>query len=226
MGCPVRLLFSCESVTTDSYLHASQACRRAHMSTIWRSRPPLYCKNGPTHGIYNLTRPLPGRHVHGRVACGSSLMVPTWGGTCNMHCVELILGIARISAFEPSWLRLGQSQAGFPSKLIAIRMAAWPATLHGSSVVHVGARRFEQLRTHATKALRVAGPGLNSKLLLGFVESPMADPEYYALWHSIRDLARLARPDTAITCLSGAARPWTIWCGVDPPVSHWHPLGS
>ena len=113
--------------------------------------------------------------------------------------------VARISSFEPAWLRLGQSLAGYQPKLMAIKMAGWPAALHGSSMVHVGTRHFEQLRVQATKALKVAGPGMNSKLLLGFVEPPLADPEYFALWTSVCDLARLAVPDTAIACLNAAA---------------------
>ena len=55
--------------------------------------------------------------------------------------------VARISAFESAWLRLGSSQAGYQPKLMAVRMAGWPAALHGSSLVHVGSRHFEQLRT-------------------------------------------------------------------------------
>ena len=143
--------------------------------------------------------------------------------------------IARISTFEPAWLRLGQSLAGYPSKLMAIKMAGWPATLHGSSMVHVGPRHFEQLRVQATKALRVAGPGMNSKLLLGFVEPPLADPEYFALWTSVCDLARLAFPDTAIACLNAAAlcpgRPvpgpfGVVWTRLSSIGVHWVPETS
>ena len=138
--------------------------------------------------------------------------------------------VARITAFEHAWLRLGQSLAGYQPKLMAIRMAGWPSTLHGSSLVHVGARHFEQLRSQAAKALGVAGPGMNPKLLLGFVETPLADPEYYALWHSVRDLAELACREVAVACLNSAAlqpgRPapgpfGVVWARLQAVGVHW-----
>ena len=113
--------------------------------------------------------------------------------------------VGRITSFELAWLRLGQSLAPYRQKVLAIRAAAWPATLHACSLVHLGGRHFDTLRTHAAKALNSSGPGVNAKLLLSFVETPLSDPEYFALWSSLRDVARYAVPNVAVACLNAAA---------------------
>ena len=85
------------------------------------------------------------------------------------------------------------SSAAYAQKVVAVRMAGWPATLHAASLAHVGARHFQTLRSQAVKAFGEAGPGLNPRLLLGFVECPLTDPEHFALWSAVRDGVRFAQ---------------------------------
>ena len=90
--------------------------------------------------------------------------------------------VARISSLEQSWMRLRHSTAPYIQKLHAVRAAAWPAGLHACSLVGLGPRHFEQLRAAASKAIGMSGPGMNLRILLSWVENPLSDPEYHALW--------------------------------------------
>ena len=95
---------------------------------------------------------------------------PDLGGNTQYSLRHTNYGLTRrISDFELSWLRLAQSAAPYSHKVSAVRMAGWPSTLHASSIVHIGPRHFDALRSQAAKGLNCAGPGMNPKLLLGFV---------------------------------------------------------
>ena len=95
---------------------------------------------------------------------------------------------ARLARLPDLWPRLSASFAPYNQKVRALTTAAWPRALHAVSTAPLGASRFEAMRSGAARGLDMSRPGVNPEILLGLVEYPKADPEFYALRSSFLDL--------------------------------------
>ena len=90
----------------------------------------------------------------------------------------------------------------FIKKLSGVDVAAWPKALHAVSLVHVGGHHFDSLRSAAMKGIQASKPGANPRVHLSLLEFPLADPELYALWSSLRDFCTHSSPSLATATLS------------------------
>ncbi|CAE7852208.1 Pol, partial [Symbiodinium necroappetens] len=108
----------------------------------------------------------------------------------------------RLEAMHELWPRLAASCAPRNQKIKALKVSAWPAALHGVSGVCLGLARFAALRSCAMQGLRLDRPGLNPMLYLGMVEFPLADPHFFAIWSTFRDLRAHAVRDTFVPLLA------------------------
>ena len=146
------------------------------------------------YGVQTLRR----GEFFGRTAFLLRVLQETWEDTSNI----------RLSA--PTSPKLPGSRAwhsvGSVSEhlLRALAMAAWPRALHGVSLVHLGPRHFDSLRTNAMKGLRLSKPGASSKIQLSLVDFPTADPGFQALCCSVLDLMCFSCPVQAPQCLDAA----------------------
>ena len=95
---------------------------------------------------------------------------------------------ARVEALSTLWAKLAASCAPRNQKIRALKVAAWPAALHGISGVSLSLACFASLRSAAAQGLRLDRPGLNPMVYLGMVEFPLADPHFFAIWSTFRDL--------------------------------------
>ena len=110
--------------------------------------------------------------------------------------------VARLRELDMAWVRLQSSPAPYSQKVSAIAVAAWPKALHAVSLVHLGGQHFDSLRSGAMKGIHAAKPGANPRMHLSLLEFPLADPEFYALWSSLRDFCIHSSPSLAAATLS------------------------
>ena len=110
--------------------------------------------------------------------------------------------IARLRELDMVWVRLRSSPAPYSQKVSALAVAAWPKALHAVSLVHVGGHHFDSLRSAAMKGIQASKPGANPRVHLSLLEFPLADPEFYALWSSLRDFCTHSSPSLATATLS------------------------
>lgn len=102
--------------------------------------------------------------------------------------------VDRISAMGPTWTMMRASLSSYRHKVIALKMLAWPRSLHGVSVAPLGPLHLSGLRTGAMKGLRQDRIGSNPSLhlpLSGFT----TDPEGYTIWQTIRDAREFSNHD-------------------------------
>ncbi|CAE7525471.1 Pol [Symbiodinium sp. CCMP2592] len=119
----------------------------------------------------------------------------------NRRCTNATVQ-ARIEGLEGLWPRLAASWAPRNQKVMALKVAAWPAALHGISGVCLSLARFAALRSAAVQGLRLDRPGLNPMIYLGMVEFPLADPHFFAIWSTFRDLRVHAARDSFVPLLA------------------------
>ena len=93
----------------------------------------------------------------------------------------------RIDALDDLWPKLSQSKARYPAKVFILRAVAWPRGLHAIPSAPLVHSVWVQLRRHATKALGLQRPGVNSFVLLGLVEASV-DPQFVALLLTCRSV--------------------------------------
>ena len=93
----------------------------------------------------------------------------------------------KIEDFKPRWKHLALSPALYEQKLRALKVVAWPNTLHGVASAHVGDPWFEDLRTGALRAINEHKPGCSPPIHLSLFEHPSADPGFHALWTTVRN---------------------------------------
>ncbi len=102
--------------------------------------------------------------------------------------------VDRITSLTPTWTMMRSSLSPYRHKIIALKMLAWPRSLHGVSVAPLGPLHFVGLRTGALRGLRQDRIGSNPCLhlpLAGFT----ADPEGFAIYQTIKDARELSNPD-------------------------------
>ncbi|CAE7237272.1 UVR8 [Symbiodinium sp. CCMP2592] len=100
----------------------------------------------------------------------------------------------RIQALEGLWPKLSASCAPLKQKINALMLAAWPRALRGISTVTLCDAAVAGLRAGAARGLGLDRPGLNSKVLLSLVCHPLADPQFFAIASTFKDLRAFADP--------------------------------
>lgn len=113
----------------------------------------------------------------------------------------------RIKEFKSRWKDLAISPAPYHHKLRAIKAAAWPAALHGSTSVHLGNEWFDELRTGAVRALGEHKPGCSPIVHLSLVEHPTHDPGFHAIWMAIAHCRQYIPPEVCKAHLDTIVEP-------------------
>ena len=99
--------------------------------------------------------------------------------------------VDRCHALAPIWRKLSRVKCSLRQKLSVLPARFWANALHGVSGAPLADGHLAQLRTQATKALRIGAAGVNPLLRLS-VELPVAaDPGYYEAWCTLADARRL-----------------------------------
>ena len=99
--------------------------------------------------------------------------------------------VDRCHALAPIWTKLSRVKCSLRQKLSVLPAKFWANALHGVSGAPLADGHLAQLRTQATKALRIGAAGVNPLLRLS-VELPVAaDPGYYEAWCTLTDARRL-----------------------------------
>ena len=104
----------------------------------------------------------------------------------------------RIASLQDLWPRLAVSPSPLSQKLQALTASAWPKALHGVSATSLSNDTFATLRAGASRGLGFDRPGLSSKVLLSFCCFPVADPQFFAIVSTFRDLRAFADPCTFV----------------------------
>ncbi|CAE7816157.1 Pol [Symbiodinium sp. CCMP2592] len=104
----------------------------------------------------------------------------------------------RIQSLDGLWPKLSASLAPLTQKVKALMQDAWPRALHGVSTVTLSDSTFASLRAGAARGLSLSRPGLNPKVLLSLVCHPLADPQFFAIASTFRDLRAYATPEALI----------------------------
>ena len=109
-----------------------------------------------------------------------------------------IWGAIWFSPGPAAWPRLAVSPSPLSQELQALTASAWPKALHGVSATSLSNDTFATLRAGASRGLGFDRPGLSSKVLLSFCCFPMADPQFFAIVSTFRDLRAFADPCTFV----------------------------
>ncbi len=99
--------------------------------------------------------------------------------------------VERIRSMGPTWRLLRRSLAPYASKVVSLRVLAWPRALHGIGVTNIALSHFASLRTGASFGLRSNRVGASPVLRLaqhGFTY----DPEGWAILATIKDFRDFA----------------------------------
>ncbi|CAE7393753.1 Pol [Symbiodinium sp. CCMP2592] len=104
----------------------------------------------------------------------------------------------RIASLQDLWPRLAVSPSPLKQKLLALTASAWPKALHGVSATSLSDDTFATLRAGASRGLGFDRPGLSSKVLLSFCCFPLADPQFFAIAATFRDLRAFAEPTSFV----------------------------
>ena len=93
------------------------------------------------------------------------------------------------------WAKLAQSRAPLQQKCKVIRVKAWPRGLHACPGVHISSAIFNDLRSHANKALGLKKAGVNTRLFLALLAHPAHDPEGYAIQACLKAFRKIPAAD-------------------------------
>ena len=104
----------------------------------------------------------------------------------------------RCKALAPVWARLRRSRCPAPLKLPVLASKFWASALHGAASCPLAASHIQSLRTQATRALGWATAGASPMLRLCLSSRLEADPGFYELWTTLRDLRRLCRKQPSL----------------------------
>ena len=104
----------------------------------------------------------------------------------------------RIKSLEALWKKLKRSQAPEWQKWSVLRQAFWPRCFHGSSVTRVSWDQIKQLRTAATRALKVYRKGASPAMRLFYLAHEQCDPGFYHVWLTMRTFIRTAKEHPVI----------------------------
>lgn len=125
------------------------------------------------------------------------------GGHLNYNRQNTLHTIrARLSDIRELWGWLAKSCAPLPQKLRALECVAWPRCLHSIPTLHMAEAHFCRLRSAAVRSLNAYKHGVNPMLHLSLVCPTRYDPEFYALWATLRMFRRHCNPDVAFPLLT------------------------
>ncbi|CAE7562454.1 unnamed protein product [Symbiodinium microadriaticum] len=127
----------------------------------------------------------------GQLASGinvSNTFFDMWNAAMVQRCLDL----------GPLFGRLRRSPAALFDKLKTLPVKFWAQALHGASGCPLADTTLSSLRAQAVRALKCAPAGTSAMLRLSIVEPLDADPGFYQLWSSIRDIRRLAAKDSRV----------------------------
>ena len=113
----------------------------------------------------------------------------------------------KIAAFKPRWADIARSHAPYGHKLKAIKMVAWPNTLHGITSVHLGDDHYNHMRTGALRGLGEHMWGASPTIHLSLIEHPSADPGFYAVYKTVVDIRAMLAQEACIPVLEKLAEP-------------------
>eukprot|EP00435_Cladocopium_sp_Y103_P042710 s112_g11.t2 len=94
--------------------------------------------------------------------------------------------VTRIASLNTTWPKLRLSACAYPTKVRALRVAAWPKGLHAIAATTISESLFHPMRTGAMKGLHADGAGCNAFVHLGLVEDSITDPHFWAICNTIR----------------------------------------
>ena len=106
----------------------------------------------------------------------------------------------RILDVQQLWPKLRSSLSPYFLKVRVLSRAAWPRGLHAISATCLGNTAFKTLRAGAMKGLDANGSGCSSWIHLGLIESPEADPQFWALRETLR-CVRLCQNEAQVEML-------------------------
>ncbi len=128
------------------------------------------------------------------------------GGHLNYNRQNTLHTIrARLTEIRELWVWLAKSCAPLPQKLKALECVAWPRCLHSIPTLHIAEAHFCRLRSAAVKSLHAYKHGANPMLHLSLVCPTKFDPEFYALWVTVRMFRKHCNPDIAFPLLTAIA---------------------
>ncbi|CAE7233097.1 unnamed protein product, partial [Symbiodinium necroappetens] len=115
--------------------------------------------------------------------------------TRNLALVE------RCQNTKDLFARLRRSPATLKQKLSVLPLKFWARALHGISICPLAEAQVHSLRCSATKALRINPAGSSSTLRLSVHSNLDADPGFFQLWATIRDLRRMCSKHDSVLSL-------------------------
>eukprot|EP00438_Fugacium_kawagutii_P030608 Skav228345 [mRNA] locus=scaffold1898:184153:189039:+ [translate_table: standard] len=115
--------------------------------------------------------------------------------------------VQKIQNFEERWKSYARSKAPFDQKRRVLYTVIWPNVLHGISSAHLGKTHHDHMRTEAVRGLNEHHPGTSPIALLSLTQCPLADPGFYALWHTILDFRAYVTPEYAQPILDSLVQP-------------------
>ena len=116
----------------------------------------------------------------------------------RQHRSQVVL--ERMQELAPLWQRLKQSLSPYFLKVRVLSRAAWPKGLHAVGATHLGPSRFSVIRAGAMRGIEANGSGCNAWVHLGMIETPDADPQYWAIKETLRGV-RLCQTEPQLTVL-------------------------
>eukprot|EP00435_Cladocopium_sp_Y103_P070529 s234_g35.t1 len=99
----------------------------------------------------------------------------------------------RVADLGKMWSKLRLSSCPYAMKVRALKCAAWPRGLHGIAATTISLATYQTLRAGALKGLRDDVAGASAIVQLGMIETPIADPHFWAILQTVR-LARDCGP--------------------------------
>ena len=125
------------------------------------------------------------------------------GGHLNYNKQNTLHTIrARLVEIRELWVWLARSCAPLPQKLKALESVAWRRCWHSISTLHIAEAHFSRLRSAAMRSLHATKHGANPLLHLLLVCPTRYDPEFFAMWNTIKMFRKHCNPDIAFPLLT------------------------
>ena len=112
----------------------------------------------------------------------------------------------RCQDLGPLWIKLARARRPLVFKLRALSSKFWAHALHGAAGCDLPDSMLTSLRSSAVKALGASSSGVSPILRLSLSGDVMADPGYFMIWTTIRDIRRvlLSQPGFLLS--------WRVFC--------------
>ena len=100
----------------------------------------------------------------------------------------------RVNCMGSVWPTLKVSACRYAIKVRALRVAAWPRALHAVASTGLSDAAFHGLRSGAMRGLDAEAAGCSPWIQLGLIETPTADPQFWAIVQTIRCIRECGEP--------------------------------